>query len=87
LTSTRGGYFIALDLPEGTATKTYHRAKAVGVVLTPVGATFPYGKDPQDTNLRIAPSFPTVEDLKTAAEILAVCAKITYLEKLLEEQK
>ena len=86
-TSPKGGYFISLDLPEGTATKTYHRAKALGVVLTPVGATFPYGKDPRDSNLRIAPSFPTVEDLKTAAEILAVCAKITYLEKLLEEQK
>jgi DNA-binding transcriptional MocR family regulator len=86
-TSPRGGYFISLDLPEGTATKTYHRAKALGVVLTPVGATFPYGKDPRDSNLRIAPSFPTVEDLKTAAEILAVCAKITYLEKLFEEQK
>ena len=84
-TKPKGGYFISLDLPEGTATTTYNRAKALGVILTPVGATFPYGKDPHDSNLRIAPSFPAVKDLETAAEILCLCAKLTYTEKLLEQ--
>ena len=84
-TKPKGGYFISLDLPEGTATTTYNRAKALGVILTPVGATFPYGKDPHDSNLRIAPSFPAVKDLETAAEILCLCAKLTYIEKLLEQ--
>ena len=84
-TRPKGGYFISLDLPEGTATTTYNRAKALGVILTPVGATFPYGRDPRDSNLRIAPSFPAVKDLETAAEILCLCAKLTYIEKLLEQ--
>ena len=51
------------------------------VTLTTVGATFPYGKDPDDSNLRIAPSFPPVDELKTAAEVLCTCAKLAYLEK------
>jgi DNA-binding transcriptional MocR family regulator len=83
-TSPRGGYFISLDLPEGTATLTYNRAKSLGVALTPVGATFPYGKDPKDSNLRIAPSFPSVAELELAAEMLCVCAKLSFIDKLLE---
>ncbi len=83
-TSPKGGYFISLDLPEGTATRTYQLAKELGVTLTPVGATFPYGKDPRDSNLRIAPSFPSIEELALAAECLTVCARLATAEKLLE---
>ena len=79
----KGGYFISLDLPEGTATRTYQLAKELGVTLTKVGATFPYGKDPLDRNLRIAPSYPTVGELRTASEILCLCAKLATIEKLL----
>ena len=80
-TRPKGGYFISLDLPEGTAKRTYELAKEAGVTLTKVGATFPYGTDPDDKNLRIAPSFPPVEELKTAAEVLCVCAKLAYVER------
>ena len=77
----KGGYFISLDLPDNTAKRTFDLCKEAGVTLTSVGETFPYGKDPRDRNLRIAPSFPTVTDLTAAAEILCLCAKIAYLEK------
>ena len=80
-TKPRGGYFISLDLPDGTAKRTYDLCKAAGVTLTAVGETFPYGIDPRDRNLRIAPSFPTVAELTSAAEVLCLCAKIAYLEK------
>ena len=58
----------------------------IGLTLTGVGATYPYGKDPQNSNIRIAPSFPSVNDIETAVNVLAVCAKITAIDKLLEEQ-
>ena len=80
----KGGYFISLDLPEGTAKRTYALCSELGVVLTPAGATFPYGKDPLDSNLRIAPSYPTPDELRAAAEVLCLCAKIAYCEKLLK---
>ena len=79
----RGGYFISLDLPEGTAKRTHALCKELGVVLTPAGATFPYGKDPKDSNLRIAPSCPTPEELRLATEVLCLCAKIAACEKAL----
>ena len=82
-TKPKGGYFISLDLPEGTAKRTYELAKEAGVTLTKVGATFPYGVDKLDRNLRIAPSFPSVKDLKQAAELLCLCAKIAAVEKYL----
>jgi len=84
-TKPNGGYFISLDLPEGTAKRTYDLAKAAGVTLTNVGATFPYGRDEKDCNLRIAPTFPTIDDLVKAAEVMCVCAKIADVEKLLAE--
>ncbi|MBE6638960.1 MAG: aminotransferase class I/II-fold pyridoxal phosphate-dependent enzyme [Ruminococcaceae bacterium] len=77
----RGGYFISLDLPEGTAKRTHALCTELGVVLTPAGATYPYGKDPHDSNLRIAPSYPTPEDLRSATEVLCLCAKIAACEK------
>jgi len=83
--SPRGGYFISLDLPNGTAKHTYWLCADLGVVLTPAGATFPYGIDPNDSNLRIAPSFPSAEEMRSAAEVLCLCAKIAAIEKLLEK--
>ena len=82
--SPNGGYFISLDLPEGTAKRTYWLCTELGVVLTPAGATFPYGVDPKDSNLRIAPSFPSPEEMRSAAEVLCLCAKIATIEKLLQ---
>jgi DNA-binding transcriptional MocR family regulator len=82
-----GGYFVSLDVLEGTAMRTVALCKDAGVVLTGAGATFPYGKDPKDTNIRIAPSFPAVEDLKDAMRVLCVCARLSAVEKLLETAK
>ena len=61
------------------------KCKDAGVVMTGAGATYPYGKDPHDSNIRIAPSFPTLEDLKLAAEIFCVCVKLVSIDKLLAE--
>jgi aspartate/methionine/tyrosine aminotransferase len=78
-----GGYFISLNVPDGCAARVYELAKEAGVTLTPAGATFPYGKDPRDRNLRIAPTYPSNSDLQTASEILCVCIRIAAIEKLL----
>ena len=78
-----GGYFISLDVMPGTAKKVFDLMKNAGVTLTDVGATFPYGVDPEDKNLRIAPTFPTDDEVKLATEMLALCVKIAALDKLL----
>ncbi|MCL2447036.1 MAG: aminotransferase [Oscillospiraceae bacterium] len=80
-TVPRGGYFISLDLPEGTAKRTAQLLKEAGVTLTPAGATFPHGQDPHDRNLRIAPTFPPMEELIVATELLTVCARLAIAEK------
>jgi len=80
-----GGYFISLHVYPGTARKVVALAKEAGVALTPAGATYPYGKDPQDANIRIAPTFPAIGDVKKAISVLCVCAKMAAVEKRLEE--
>ena len=79
----RGGYFISFDSMEGCAKAIVAKAKEAGLVMTGAGATFPYGKDPKDSNIRIAPSFPTVEELAQAAEIFVLSVKLVSVEKLL----
>lgn len=82
-TKPKGGYFISLNLPEGTAKRTHALCKEAGLVLTGAGATFPYGNDPKDSNLRIAPSYPENDELALAAELLAISAKIAVIEKVI----
>lgn len=84
-TKPEGGYFISIDVPEQCASKVVSMAKACGVAFTPAGATYPYGTDPLDRNIRIAPSFPPLEQIGTAIEVLCVCIKICALEKLLNK--
>ena len=82
-TEPKGGYFVSLDVLPGTASRIYELMKGAGVILTTVGATYPYGKDPEDKNLRIAPTYPSDSDLLLACEILTLTVKIAALEKLL----
>lgn len=81
----RGGYFISFETMDGCAKKVVAKCKDAGVVMTGAGATFPYGKDPKDSNIRIAPSFPTPEELAQAAELFVLCVKLVSVEKLLEQ--
>ncbi len=84
-TKPNGGYFISLDVMPGTAKRVYELCKEGGVTLTTVGATFPYGIDPEDKNIRIAPSYPPVDELMTATKLLCLCVKLAAVEKLLAE--
>ena len=81
-TQPKGGYFISLDTMEGTAKRALALCKEAGVVMTGAGATFPYGIDPLDQNIRIAPSMPPVEELEQAMEIFCLCLRLAALEKL-----
>ena len=80
-TVPEGGYFVSVDTQAGLARRVVDLAAECGVKLTPAGATFPYGKDPEDKNIRIAPSFPSIEDIKSAMKIFSVCVKLATLEK------
>ena len=82
----RGGYFISFDAMEGCAKAIVAKAKEAGLVMTGAGATFPYGKDPKDSNIRIAPSYPTPEELAVAADIFVLSVKLVSIDKLLEEK-
>ena len=81
-----GGYFICFDSLPGCAKSIVARAKKAGVTMTPAGATWPYGKDPNDTNIRIAPTYPSLSELINAAELFAVCVKLVSIEKILGER-
>ncbi len=78
----KGGYFVSLNAMPGTAKRTLALCREAGVTMTGAGATFPYGRDPQDSNIRIAPSLPPVEELEQAMEVFCVCLKMAALEKL-----
>ena len=79
----RGGYFICFEALEGCAKAIVSKAKKAGMAMTPAGAPFPYGKDPKDSVIRIAPTYPTLEDLKLATDIFVVCVKLVSIEKIL----
>ena len=79
-----GGYFISFEAMEGCAKAIVAKCKEAGVVMTGAGATYPYHNDPKDSNIRIAPSFPTTEDLAAAADLFVLCVKLVSVEKLLE---
>lgn len=81
----RGGYFVSFNAPDHTAKRVVELAKNAGVTLTGAGATYPYGNDPQDSNIRIAPSLPPEEELAAALEVFTTCVKLAYVEKLLKE--
>ena len=83
----RGGYFISFDALDGCAKKIVEKAKEAGVIMTEAGATFPYGKDPHDSNIRIAPTFPTEEELAMATDIFILSVKLVSIEKLLSEME
>lgn len=82
----KGGYFVSLNVLDNTAKKVVSMAVDAGVKLTPAGATFPYGKDPNDKNIRIAPTYPSLADLILAIELLCICVLLTGIDKLVEEK-
>ena len=86
-TNPNGGYFISFDSMDGCAKEIVRMAREAGVVMTGAGATFPYGKDPKDSNIRIAPTYATVEDLEEATDLFVNCVKIVSIKKLLSEKR
>ena len=86
-TNPKGGYFVSFDSLEGFAKQIVAKCKKAGVVMTGAGATYPYGKDPKDSNIRIAPSYPPLQDLVTATELFTLCVKLVSVDKLLAEME
>ncbi|MDD4502275.1 MAG: aminotransferase class I/II-fold pyridoxal phosphate-dependent enzyme [Clostridiaceae bacterium] len=84
-TRPEGGYFISLYTMENCAKKTYELCKEAGLIITNVGDTYPYGKDPKDSNIRIAPTFPEIDELEKAINLLVCCVKLAILEKLVQK--
>ncbi len=84
-TRPKGGYFISLDTQPGCAKRVVSLCREAGVVMTPAGSTFPCGIDPDDTNIRIAPTYPSLEELESAAKILCLCVKIAAAEKMMAQ--
>ena len=84
-TKPLGGYFISFDSLPGCAKAIVGRAKKAGVIMTSAGATYPYGKDPADSNIRIAPTYPSLNELKTAAELFTICVRLVSAEKYYQE--
>ena len=83
----RGGYFISFDSMDGCAKAIVAKAKEAGLIMTNAGATYPYGKDPHDSNIRIAPSYPTLDEIKRAMEVFTLSVKLVSVEKLLAQAK
>ena len=86
-TKPLGGYFISFESMDGCAKAIVAKCKEAGVTLTGAGATYPYGKDPKDSNIRIAPSYPSEEEMRQAAELFTLCVKLVSVEKLLLQCK
>lgn len=86
-TEPKGGYFISFDSLDGCAKAIVARCKKAGLVMTSAGATYPYGRDPHDSNIRIAPSYPPLGDLELAMELFSLCVKIVSIDKILENRK
>lgn len=85
-TKPNGGYFISVDVLPGCAKRVVALCKEAGVVMTSAGATFPYGVDPEDRNIRIAPTYPPIEELRQAAELFCLCVELASVEKLMAEK-
>ncbi|MDE6204117.1 MAG: aminotransferase, partial [Lachnospiraceae bacterium] len=85
-TKPNGGYFLSFDAMEGCAKSIVDKCREAGVVLTGAGATYPYKKDPKDSNIRIAPTFPSEEELSMAADLFVLCVKLVSVEKLLQDK-
>lgn len=85
-TKPKGGYFISVDVYEGTAKKVVQMCKDAGLILTGAGATYPHGKDPKDSNIRVAPTYPPVEELTDAMDVFCTCIKLAGIEKILENK-
>ena len=85
-TNPNGGYFISFDSLDGCAKDIVDKAKKAGVIMTNAGATWPYGKDPHDSNIRIAPTYPNIEDLKIASELFTLCVRLVSAKKIYEQK-
>ena len=85
-TKPLGGYFISFDALSGCAKRIVKMCADAGIIMTGAGATYPYGRDPEDSNIRIAPSFPPMDELIAACEIFIICVKIASIDKILESK-
>ncbi|HEX2938027.1 MAG TPA: aminotransferase [Ruminiclostridium sp.] len=86
-TNPNGGYFISVNTLDGCAKRTVELCKEAGVIITPAGATYPYGIDPRDRNIRIAPTYPPLDELKTAVSLFCLCVKLAGIEKIMSTEK